>query len=118
MKIIALLAGGLMGLFLLFAIASNFSFYIHPLFSACTDLSVGMTHDEILERMHAFEGNSSYRIIEDDEGNYGWKNRLHYDGSLLFLLEKEPWYKLDQHPWRCEIFLKDGLAVNITAQFD
>lgn len=109
---------GLILTFFTFVSLSGFSFYVHPFFNNCLDLAQGMTQDEISERMKDFLNSSDYIVIENREGTYGWKKRLTYDNSLSIILENEPWYKLDQHPWRCEILFRNNLAIDITPFFD
>ena len=104
--------------FFVLATMSGFSYYFHPLFKACTQLYAGMTREEALERMKDTLANPVYRSIPGESGHYGWLNRLVYDESLTVVLEKEPWYKLDQHPWRCELLFRNGLVVDVTAFFD
>ena len=105
-------------LFLVFAALSGFSFYVHPLFSECLALAEGMTQEEVWGKVGRFKDSEAYQVIDGGPGNYGWRNRLSYNRSILLVLEREPWYKLGQHPWQCVILFKDGLIVNVRAQFD
>ena len=104
--------------FSVFGIISGFSYNFHPFFSSCVNLSEGMTKEEVSERMKDFLSNPDYTVAENGPGHYGWKNRLAYDSSLLIVLEKEPWYKLDQHPWQCEILFKDSFVAGVEPFFD
>jgi len=117
-KIVAAIIIGLIVIFFIFTGVSGFSFNFHPFFSSCLNLSEGMTKDEITEKMQSFLENPNYQIIKEGAGNYGWRDRLSYDESLLIVLENEPWYKLDQHPWQCEILFKNNLVIAIEPFFD
>jgi hypothetical protein len=109
---------GLIVVFLIFATVSGFSYNFHPFFSSCLNLSVGMTKEEVNRRMQAFLNDSDYKVATGAAGKYGWLGRLSYDDSLTIVLEKEPWYKLDQHPWQCEIHFKDGVVIDMAPVFD
>jgi hypothetical protein len=104
--------------FYVFVGVSSFSYNFNSFYSSCVNLSVGMTKEEVNGRMQSFLSNPEYQVTGGEAGNYGWFNRLSYDSSLTIVLEKEPWYKLDQHPWRCEIHFKDGVVIDIARFFD
>lgn len=91
---------------------------LNPFFERCLDISQGMEKIEVNNQMQEFINNSVYKTEEGTNGTYGWKDRLSYDTSLTIRLEKEPWYKLDQHPWQCKVLFKNGLVVDVEPFFD
>jgi hypothetical protein len=97
---------------------SGISSHFNSFFASCINLSEGMTKDEARTRMQIFLGSKDYQVVESGPGNYGWLDRLSYDDSLTIILQDEPWYKLDQHPWQCKLLFKDGAVVSIDALFD
>ncbi len=112
---------GIFGLYLImgiFGLVLSIPSPLNPFYESCLDLSQGMEREEVEGRMQDFLSDSKYRVEEEGPGTYGWKGRLSYDNSLLIVLERDPWYKLDQHPWQCEIFFKSNLVVNIEPFFD
>jgi hypothetical protein len=115
---LGVVAVGVVVLFFIFATVSGFSYNFHPFFSSCLNLSVGMTKQEVNERMQEYLSSSDYKVTTGASGTYDWKGRLSYDDSLTVVLEKEPWYKLDQHPWQCEIHFNDGVVVDLAPFFD
>lgn len=104
--------------FYIFTGVSAFSYNFHPFFSSCTNLAVGMTKEEVTEKMQTYLNNPDYKVANGESGKYGWLQRLTYEESMTVVLDKEPWYKLDQHPWSCEIDFKDGVVVNLAPFFD
>src|SRR5262245_1779197 len=102
----------------IFTAVSGFSYNFHPLYSSCLNLSVGMTKDEVNQKMQTFLHNPDYKVVTGTAGKYGWRGRLSYDEALTFILDNEPWYKLDQHPWQCAIHFKNGTVIDIAPFFD
>jgi hypothetical protein len=92
--------------------------FLNPFYEKCLDVSQGMDREEVVKQMQEFLNDPKYTTEEKSLGTYGWKGRLTYDSSLLITRQDEPWYKLDQHPWRCDVFFKDGLVVNVEPFFD
>jgi hypothetical protein len=117
-KISGVVGAGLVVIFSMFIAVSGFAYFISPFYSSCLDLSVGMNKEEINLRMQEFLNSPNYKVSKETSGRYGWLSRLSYDDSLTMVLDKEPWYKLDQHPWQCKIDFKDGFVINIEPFFD
>ena len=86
--------------YLALGLVFSFPSALNPFYESCLDLSLGMNQEEVNSRMQNFLDDSNYVVQEDGPGKFGWKDRLNYDSSLHITLDKDPWYKLDQHPWR------------------